>query len=127
MSTVRVVITGRVQGVNYRAAARDMAIHLGLSGWVRNTPDGSVELAATGPEPALKKLISWCHKGPPLASVADVTTERLPETLFTGLRSGVDDALQDPIRCPAANFRARYFKTSINMLICPPSPIWCNL
>lgn len=90
MPTVHLTISGRVQGVNYRAAARDTATRLALTGWVRNTPDGSVELTATGPEPALKQLITWCHHGPPHAVVADVSVQRLPETPFNdfGIRRG---------------------------------------
>jgi acylphosphatase len=82
--TVHLTISGRVQGVSYRAAARDTATRLCLTGWVRNTHDGNVELTATGPEPALKQFITWCHHGPPLAAVADVSVERIPETLFDG-------------------------------------------
>ncbi|HLI92958.1 MAG TPA: acylphosphatase [Puia sp.] len=84
MPTIHCVISGRVQGVNYRAATRDMASQLGLTGWVRNTLDGNVELTATGPEAALRKLIEWCRQGPPHAAVSNVSTERLPETPFTG-------------------------------------------
>ncbi|HUB62797.1 MAG TPA: acylphosphatase [Puia sp.] len=84
MPTIRLTISGRVQGVNYRAAARDTATRLALTGWVRNTPDGNVELTATGPEPALNRLITWCRHGPPLAAVTDVSVQRLPETPFNG-------------------------------------------
>lgn len=84
MPTVQLRISGRVQGVNYRAATRDTATRLALTGWVRNTRDGSVELTATGSEPALKKLITWCHHGPPLAVVTDVSVQRIPETTFNG-------------------------------------------
>jgi acylphosphatase len=84
MPTVHLLISGRVQGVNYRSAARDTAAHLALTGWVRNTRDGNVELTATGPEPALKQLITWCHQGPPLAVVTDVSVQRMPETPFDG-------------------------------------------
>ena len=76
------MISGRVQGVGYRAAARDTATSLLLTGWVRNTRDGNVELTATGPESALRQFITWCHHGPPLADITDVSVERLPETPF---------------------------------------------
>jgi acylphosphatase len=90
MPTIHLVMSGRVQGVNYRAATYDIATRLALTGWVRNTPDGNVELTATGPEPALKKLITWCHQGPPLAVVTDVSVQSVPETPFDGfeIRSG---------------------------------------
>ena len=67
-------IVGRVQGVFYRASARDKALSLGLRGWVRNRRDGSVELYADGEEPALSRLRSWCGEGPPSARV-DVVEE----------------------------------------------------
>jgi acylphosphatase len=84
MPTVRLVIKGKVQGVNYRAATRDLANRLTITGWVRNTRDGEVELTATGPEPALQQLLAWCHHGPPLAVVTALSEERLPETSFAG-------------------------------------------
>jgi acylphosphatase len=84
MPTVHLVIRGLVQGVSYRAAARDFATRLAVSGWVRNTREGNVELTATGPEPALKKLITWCQQGPPLADVTEVSVHHMPETLFDG-------------------------------------------
>lgn len=84
MPTIHLIISGRVQGVNYRAATRDMANRLSLTGWVRNTPDGNVELTATGSDPHLQQLIAWCRRGPPLADVTAVNEERLPETSFTG-------------------------------------------
>ncbi len=69
-----VLIYGRVQGVFFRASARDKARELGLTGYVRNLPDGSVELEAEGDEQALQELISWCHRGPPEARVDRVET-----------------------------------------------------
>ena len=68
-------ITGRVQGVCYRAHASDQAQALGLSGWVRNRLDGSVELVAEGDEPALRALVDWCHDGSPWAAVDGVKQE----------------------------------------------------
>ncbi|MBI3126674.1 MAG: acylphosphatase [Candidatus Tectomicrobia bacterium] len=73
---VHLVIRGRVQGVWYRASAGKEARRLGLSGWVRNLPDGAVELAAEGPSGALDALIAWCWKGPTLARVDDIQIER---------------------------------------------------
>jgi acylphosphatase len=84
MPTLHITISGRVQGVNYRAATRDIATRLALTGWVRNTSDGNVELTAAGPEPALRQLITWCHQGPPYAAVTDVSVQRMPETTFSG-------------------------------------------
>lgn len=66
------VIRGRVQGVWYRASCRDEAERLGLAGWARNRPDGSVEAAGEGPREALEEWIAWCRRGPPSARVTGV-------------------------------------------------------
>ena len=65
-------IEGRVQGVLFRASAMDEAVHLGLKGWVRNAPDGSVEVVAEGTKADIDHLIAWCHHGPPAARVHHV-------------------------------------------------------
>ena len=65
-------ITGRVQGVWYRASMTDEATRLGLQGWVRNRADGSVEALAQGPASAVQALIDWAHQGPRLARVDGV-------------------------------------------------------
>ncbi len=72
MRTVRLRIEGQVQGVGYRIWAMRVAASLGLDGWVRNRPDGTVELLATGAEPALAALIEACHDGPAGAGVTAV-------------------------------------------------------
>jgi acylphosphatase len=77
---VRARVTGLVQGVYYRASAAERAEQLGLSGWVRNTSDGAVELEAEGPEDRVEELVSWCRRGPPAAEVREVTTEWVPAT-----------------------------------------------
>ena len=66
------VVRGRVQGVNFRWSCREVADRLDLSGWVRNRPDGSVEVVAEGDESALAELVSWCSHGPVHAHVSDV-------------------------------------------------------
>ena len=66
---LRVVVTGRVQGVCFRMYTRDTAARLGLTGWVRNRPDGAVELVAEGPEFELGQLAEWCEHGPSHARV----------------------------------------------------------
>ena len=68
-------VSGRVQGVFYRAHTVDVARRLGLTGWVRNLPDGRVEIVAEGEEDALEKLRVWCRQGPPLAQVREVVCE----------------------------------------------------
>ena len=72
MRTVRLAITGRVQGVGYRIWAERTALSLGISGWVRNRFDGSVELLATGDDDAIAALIEACRQGPRAAVVTDV-------------------------------------------------------
>lgn len=64
---------GLVQGVGYRAGCRQRAIDLGLSGWVRNRPDGSVQLEAEGPPERLAELRLWCEHGPQGAQVSGVS------------------------------------------------------
>lgn len=84
----RLRITGRVQGVAFRASAVTTAQVLGLAGWVANRADGSVETVAEGDEVGIAAFIRWCHQGPPAARVdhVEVTDEpvhrALPE-LFT--------------------------------------------
>jgi acylphosphatase len=72
---LRCFVAGRVQGVSYRAYARHQATQLGLTGWVRNCPDGRVELVAEGEQEALQQLVLWCYQGPPAANVTDVETQ----------------------------------------------------
>ncbi len=69
---LHLLISGRVQGVWYRASTRRRARELGLSGWVRNLPDGRVEALAEGPRPQLEALLSWAQQGPTLALVSGV-------------------------------------------------------
>ena len=86
---VRAVVTGRVQGVFYRASTADAARARNLSGWVRNRDDGSVELEAEGPEVEVLDLIAWCRLGPRDARVDDVTVEPIPCVGLGSVRSGI--------------------------------------
>jgi acylphosphatase len=70
--SVRVVISGQVQGVFFRTTCARLARQLGVSGWVRNRPEGDVEAAFEGPDDAVERLVAWCHEGPPHARVARV-------------------------------------------------------
>jgi acylphosphatase len=72
MKTIRLTIKGKVQGVFYRATAKEIADALGIKGWVRNLPDRNVEIAATASEDMLQKFTEWCKQGPPRAKVDDV-------------------------------------------------------
>jgi acylphosphatase len=84
MKAVRLRITGRVQGVYYRASAEDEARRLGLVGWVRNEPDGAVAVLAQGDAAAVDTFIAWCRRGPPSARVAAVDVRE--EAAQPGLR-----------------------------------------
>ena len=72
---VKCLVSGRVQGVYFRAHTRDQALQLGLSGWVRNLPSGQVEILACGPTVEVEKLIAWLWQGPREARVAHVRCE----------------------------------------------------
>jgi acylphosphatase len=72
MPAVRLRITGRVQGVGYRAWVMRAAARLGLRGWVRNRADGSVEALVIGDGAAVAAMLAACRNGPPAAIVADV-------------------------------------------------------
>ena len=67
-----ILISGRVQGVAFRAYTEREAQRLGLHGWVRNLGDGRVEISAAGPRDVVEELITWCHGGSPFAAVKDV-------------------------------------------------------
>lgn len=72
MKRVLIIISGRVQGVCFRATTCDKANALGVCGYVKNLTDGRLEIVAEGEETALAQFIDWCHKGPPIAEVEDV-------------------------------------------------------
>ncbi len=76
---VQVVITGRVQGVGYRASCQRQAVALGLTGWVRNRWDGTVEALIEGEAAAVDALVDWCREGPPIADVSGVEVSPLPD------------------------------------------------
>ena len=75
MKRAHVRIYGKVQGVWFRAHTKEMADKLGIKGWVRNVPDGSVEAVFEGDDESVEKIIEWCHHGPPLARVEGVEVE----------------------------------------------------
>jgi acylphosphatase len=84
-SAVHLVVAGRVQGVAFRARAVAEAHRLGLSGWVRNRMDGTVEAKAEGAPAAVQAFVAWCHHGPPAAVVEEV---QVTEVSATGLDRG---------------------------------------
>jgi acylphosphatase len=71
---LHVVISGRVQGVGFRYAAAHQARSLGLTGWIRNLPDGRVEAEFEGPRGQLDRMHAWCQEGPSFAHVTHVDT-----------------------------------------------------
>jgi acylphosphatase len=75
-SRAHVFISGIVQGVFFRASARGEGKRLGLTGWVRNVPDGRVEAVFEGEESAVDAMISWCRGGSPHSRVDDVDVKR---------------------------------------------------
>ena len=75
---VTIVVTGRVQGVFFRSSALQEAQRLGVSGYVQNLPDGSVEAVAEGAESAVDQFIDWCRVGSAGAQVANVATRFSP-------------------------------------------------
>ena len=81
---VQVRVTGRVQGVFFRQSAREQAERLGLSGWVRNLPDGSVEALFEGERPLVEQAVAWCRQGPPRARVDEVVVMWLDGPTETG-------------------------------------------
>lgn len=70
-----VYVTGEVQGVFFRDSAREKAEKMGLSGWVKNLPDGRVEALFEGPSKDVREMVRWCEEGPPPASVESVDSE----------------------------------------------------
>ena len=82
--TVYFLVTGRVQGVNFRASARDRALAAGVTGWVRNRLDGSVEGNATASPAALEEFLRWLRHGPRIAFVEELKVEEIETTVFTG-------------------------------------------
>lgn len=81
MKTVRLIITGKVQGVWFRASAKEAAINTNINGEVWNTNEGAVEVIAQGEPAQLEKFIEWCQHGPPLARVEHVDIEELDSTI----------------------------------------------
>jgi acylphosphatase len=77
---VEVRVTGRVQGVSFRWYAAREAGRLGLAGWVRNEPDGSVAAHLEGPDDAVDEMVTWCGHGPPAARVDRVEARDVAAT-----------------------------------------------
>ena len=86
-SRVHLWIEGRVQGVWFRGSTKEEAERLGVSGWVRNLPDGRVEAVAEGDDDQVERFVKWCRQGPSMARVDDIRIEREePEGASGGFR-----------------------------------------
>lgn len=75
MKRVHVLISGKVQGVGFRASTRRRAKNLELAGWVKNTEDGKVEAVFEGEDDNVEEMLDWCRKGPSIAKVVNVDVE----------------------------------------------------
>ncbi len=85
MQTTHIIVQGKVQGVFYRASAKKAADGLGISGWVKNTSEGNVEITASGTEQAIDDFLRWCAHGPEKAIVTNlIVTKREDEGPFSG-------------------------------------------
>jgi acylphosphatase len=74
-ATAHVWVSGRVQGVWFRASARDEAMRRQVRGWIRNLPDDRVEAVFVGPEDQVRAMVDWCRSGPPSADVDEVEVD----------------------------------------------------
>ena len=79
MTGRRIIVRGLVQGVGFRWSCLLQAERLGITGWARNVPDGSVELSLHGDDSAVTAMLDWLHKGPPGANVESLTQQDEPE------------------------------------------------
>lgn len=79
MKTIKLVIQGYVQGVNFRSTARKKAKSFGILGFIKNKQDGSVYIEAEGSDANIQKFIDWCHVGPEFAKVNMIECEYLKE------------------------------------------------
>ena len=75
MQRLHAIVRGHVQGVSFRYDTLRKALEIGVTGWVRNLPDGSVEVTAEGDRTQLQRLLDYLRRGPPAARVSDVQTE----------------------------------------------------
>jgi acylphosphatase len=82
----RVLISGRVQGVFFRDTCRRLAEQNGVSGWVRNLPDGRVEAVFEGPDEQVRSLVDWAQSGPRLAEVDEIAVQAEPPQGLTGFQ-----------------------------------------
>jgi acylphosphatase len=77
LQTYSILVSGKVQGVFYRQSTQEKAKELGITGMVKNLPNGNVQIMATGTTDQLNELVDWCKQGPPRAVVTSVHVEKL--------------------------------------------------
>ncbi len=82
MKTIHIKISGHVQGVFFRASAKEQALLNNIKGWIKNTKEGDVEAIVFGEERALVAFIAWCHRGPEKAQVVEVLVTPLEKQMF---------------------------------------------
>ncbi|HLG40326.1 MAG TPA: acylphosphatase [Chitinophagaceae bacterium] len=82
LKTVSIIVSGKVQGVYYRQSAKEKARELNITGEVKNLPDDTVYIIATGKAEQLNQFIEWCRQGPPRAKVLNVITDEMTLTSF---------------------------------------------
>jgi acylphosphatase len=82
--TFSITVTGKVQGVFYRQSTKEKALELGLTGTVKNLPNGNVHIMASGSPQQLNALVAWCKQGPPTAQVYQVLVEKTTPHAFFG-------------------------------------------
>ena len=83
IQAIHIIVHGRVQGVWFRAGTKEKAGELGILGWVKNRPEGTVEIHAEGEKSQLNNFISWCRKGTPAAHVTSVDLASISLKNFT--------------------------------------------
>jgi acylphosphatase len=84
LQTFSITVTGKVQGVYFRQSTKEKAQELGITGMVKNLPDGSVYIQASGTAQQLNRLVAWCKEGPRRAVVTAVTVETITPVAFMG-------------------------------------------
>lgn len=84
LQTISITVSGVVQGVFYRQSTKEKALELGISGIVKNLPDGNVQIIATGTDDQLDQLVQWCKQGPPRAKVTAIDVEPVTPQVFMG-------------------------------------------
>jgi acylphosphatase len=82
LKTVSITVSGKVHGVFYRQSTRELATALNIKGQVRNMPDDTVEIIATGTAEQIERLVKWCWLGPPKSKVIDVIVKEVPSETF---------------------------------------------